>query len=291
MADERWTIRRLLEWTEGYFRDKGSESPRLEAQVLLAHVLGCRRIELYTRTEEEPTAEQRAAFKALIKQRVEGTPVAYLVGQRDFYSLAFEVNPSVLIPRPETELLVVECLDLIRGKYAPRVLDVGTGSGNIAVSIAHEHKTAQVTAIDICPEALAVARRNAERHGVADRVRFLEGDLFAPLPGEHFDVIVSNPPYVSQADFDRLSPDVKGHEPRLALLAGPEGLDTYRRLIPAASSHLTLGSSLLLEIGATQERAVQQLIESAGYRLVKCVRDTARLPRVMCATWVSTSDK
>jgi release factor glutamine methyltransferase len=287
MSDQPWTIRRLLEWTEQHVRAKGSESPRLEAQILLAHALGCSKIELYTRTEEAPSEERRAVFRTLVMQRAAGSPVAYLVGQRDFYSLPFEVTPAVLIPRPETELLVMECLNLIKGKPSPRVLDIGTGSGNVAVSIAHEHAGAKITAIDISTEALAVARRNAERHKVADRIRLLQSDLFAGIPaGERFDVIVSNPPYVADAEFKGLASQVKNHEPRLALAAGPEGLDFYHRLLPEAVNFLEPGGSVLVEIGARQEEAVRALFESvAGYRFQTCFRDSARLPRVIHVTW------
>jgi release factor glutamine methyltransferase len=291
MADQPWTIRRLLDWTENYLRGKGSDSPRLETQILLAHALCCRRIDLYTRTEEEPGEQQRAAFRGLIQRRAEGAPVAYLVGQREFYSLAFEVTPAVLIPRPETELLVMECLNLIKGKPSPRVLDVGTGSGNIAISIAHQHSTAQVTATDVSAEALAVAARNAERHGLSRRIRFLHGDLFEPIPAdERFDVIVSNPPYVSDAELKALAPQVRDHEPRLALAAGPEGLDFYRRLIPEAVHFLEASGSILVEIGAKQEFAVRAIFESVpGYSVQKCFRDHAKLPRLIHATWESPS--
>jgi release factor glutamine methyltransferase len=291
MADEPWTIRRLLDWTENYLRGKGSESPRLETQILLAHALSCRRIDLYTRTEEEPGEKQRAAFRGLIQRRAEGAPVAYLVGQREFYSLAFEVTPAVLIPRPETELLVMECLNLIKDKPSPRVLDLGTGSGNIAVSIAHQHSTAQVTATDVSAEALAVAARNAERHGLSERIRFLHGDLFEPIPAdERFDVIASNPPYVSDAELKALAPQVRDHEPRLALAAGPEGLDFYRRLISEAVHLLEARGSILVEIGANQEDAVRTIFESvAGYRVQKCFRDHTKLPRLIHATWESPS--
>src|SRR5580698_9045997 len=177
MTAEPWPIRRLLQWTQQFLRDKGIESARLEAEILLGHALGCKRIDLYVRSEELTTEEQRAAFRPLIEKRVEGCPVAYLVGRREFYQLAFDVTPAVLIPRPETEHLVMESLRLIKGKDAPRLLDVGTGSGCIALSIAHQNKTAAVTGVDISAEALEVARRNAARHGLG-RVRFLAGDLF-----------------------------------------------------------------------------------------------------------------
>jgi len=187
---QSWTIGGLLNWTAPYLTKKGCEFPRLDTEVLLAHALGCRRIDLYARYEEPAPEEAREQFRAMIRKRVEGCPVAYLVGRKEFFSLGFEVNPAVLIPRPDTESVVVECLRLAKGVTEPRVLDIGTGSGNIAISIAQQHKTAHVTAVDLSPDALAVAGRNADRHGVADRIRFLQGDLFAPIPaGERFDFV------------------------------------------------------------------------------------------------------
>ena len=279
---EVWSIRRLLEWTEGYLRQKGIENPRLEAQLLLAHTLGCSRTELYMRADEPIAEEPRKKFKELIRRRTEGCPVAYLVGQREFHLLSFEVSPAVLIPRPETETLLEECLRLIKGAEAPRVLDVGTGSGCIAISVAHKNKAARVTAIDVSPEALTVAKRNAEKHGLAERVRFLEGDLFAPVPaGERFDVIVSNPPYVGQDEFPALAKDVRDHEPRLALDGGPDGLAVYRRLIAEAPAYLEPGGWLLVEIGATQEAAVRGLFEQNGLAVERTLKDLAGHPRVM----------
>jgi release factor glutamine methyltransferase len=234
-TETTWTIGRLLDWTVRYLADKGSESPRLDAEVLLAHALNAKRIELYTRHTEPAEEDVRARFKDLIRRRVEGCPVAYLVGRKEFFSLSFEVNPSVLIPRPDTECLVVECLRLAKEMPQPRLLDLGTGSGNIAVSIAHQHKGAQVTAVDKSPEALAVATRNAAHGGVAQRVRFLLGDLFEPIPpGERFDFILSNPPYIPQEELSRLPAGVRDYEPHAALDGGPGGFDVFDRLVDQA---------------------------------------------------------
>jgi release factor glutamine methyltransferase len=282
MSTDPWSIRRLLTWTEGFLRDKGIESPRLEAQLLLAHTLGCKKIDLYVRSEEEPTEAQRNAYKALIKRRVEGCPVAYLVGRREFFQLDFDVNPSVLIPRPETEFLVMEALRLLKGRENPRVLDIGTGTGCVALSVAKQLPTADVTAIDVSPEALAVAKANAERLGLAERVLFLEGDLFAPVAGETFDLIASNPPYVGTEEFPGLAREVRDFEPRLALDGGPDGLAVYRRLISAAPAHLEPGGSLLLEIGSTQEQAVRELISRQEcFENLATHFDGQKLPRVI----------
>src|SRR4051794_20854778 len=208
-SDEPWTIGRLLTWTVEYLGKHGAENPRLDAEVLLAEARGCKRIELYTAYGEPASDEVRTAFRELVRRRAEGTPVAYLVGRREFYSLDFEVNSDVLIPRPETELLVVALLDQVKKGAASETIieiaDVGTGSGILAVCAAKYVQNSHVMAIDISPAALVVARRNAERHGVADRIKFMEGDILSTEPPEpRFDYIVSNPPYVSTAEMEKL---------------------------------------------------------------------------------------
>lgn len=260
-----WTIKALLDWTTTHFRGKGADlrEARLEAQILLAHVMRCPKIELVARSDEEPTTDEKVRFKDLIRRRVEGWPVAYLVGKREFYLLSFEVSPAVLIPRPDTETLVEYALRLLKGRPSPAVLDLGTGSGCIAVSIAHQCKAAVVTAVDVSPDALDVARRNAVTHGVAGRTTFLLGDLFAPLPAAAtFDLIVSNPPYVTPTELAGLAPDVRDHEPRIALDGGPDGLAFYRRIAADASHFLTSGGCVAVEIGWTQEPAVRALFEA-----------------------------
>ena len=278
-----WTIQALLKWTAEFLRGKGIESARLESEGLLAHVLKCARIELIARSLEQPAEADRTAFRELIKRRVDGWPVAYLVGEKEFYLLKYEVSPAVLIPRPETETLVLEALRLLKPQREPAVLDLGTGSGCIAVSIAHQKKDAQVTAVDISPDALDVARRNVVRHGVAKRVAFLQGDLFGPLPaGSEFHLIVSNPPYVTPGELAALAPDVRDHEPRLALDGGPDGLAFYRRIAGGLGTFLKPGGSLVVEIGATQEAAVRGLFEQQPELEVgPTLKDGAGLPRVV----------
>jgi release factor glutamine methyltransferase len=282
MASETWTVRRLLEWTEDFLRKKNVESPRLEAQILLAHALGWKKIDLYVRHEEEPAEDRRTAFRDMIRKRAEGMPVAYLVGHREFYSLSFDVTPAVLIPRPETETLVLEALRLLKPLDAPRVLDLGTGSGCIAISIVRQHKAARVTAIDASAAALAVATGNASKHAVADRVAFLEGDLFAPVAGQTFDVIVSNPPYIAHAEFPALGPGVRDFEPRAALDGGPDGLAFYRRIAAEAPPYLNPGGTILLEVGATQAAAVRDLL-AAHLHPGPTFNDPAGRPRVVTA--------
>jgi release factor glutamine methyltransferase len=282
MASEAWTVRRLLEWTEDFLRKKGVEAARLEAQILLAHALGCKKIDLYVRHDEEPAEDKRTAFRETIKKRADGMPVAYLVGHREFYSLEFAVSPAVLVPRPETETLVMEALRRLKPLTAPRVLDVGTGSGAIAIVLAKQHKAAQITALDVSPSALAVAAGNAQRHGVAERVTFVEGDLFGPVAGQTFDLIVSNPPYVAHAEFPSLDAGVRDYEPRSALDGGPDGLDFYRRIAAEAAGLLAPGGTVLVEIGATQEPAVRELF-AAHLELGPTFKDTAGRPRVVTA--------
>jgi release factor glutamine methyltransferase len=286
-APTAWTVKALLSWTTDYLHKKGVEprEARLEAQVLLGHVLSCPRIELVARSDEEPSDDQKARFRDLIRQRVEGWPVAYLVGRREFYLLPFEVTPAVLIPRPDTETLVLEALRLLKGQPSPRVLDLGTGSGCIAVSLAHQCKGATVAAVDVSPDALEVARRNADRHGVADRVSFHQGDLFAPLPaGAAYDLIVSNPPYVTPTELAGLAPEVRDHEPRVALDGGPDGLAFYRRIAADAARFLAPGGSVLVEVGWTQDAAVRALFEGAPDLTVGAsVKDGAGRSRVVTA--------
>lgn len=280
-----WTIKELLRWTTDFLAKKGVENPRADAQILLGHVLGCGKVDLLVRYDEQPAEADRNRFKELIQRRVAGWPVAYLVGHRDFYLLSFEVTPAVLIPRPETETLVAEALAFLKPLAAPAVLELGTGSGCIAISIAHQKKDARVTAVDVSPDALAVARRNAAKHGVADRMTFLQGDLFAPVPaGAAFDLVASNPPYIAHHEFAGLQPDVRDHEPRAALDGGADGLDFYRRIAAAAGSFLRPGGRLLLEVGSTQDADVRAILGGRSELEVgPTLKDMAGHPRVVTA--------
>jgi len=256
-----WTIKALLAWTTDFLAKKGIESPRAEAQILLSHVLKCNKVDLLVRYDEQPSEAERTRFRELIQRRVARWPVAYLVGTRDFYLLSFEVSPAVLIPRPETETLVLEALAYLKPLTAPTVLDLGTGSGCIAVSIAHQKKDARVTAVDVSPDALAVAKRNAAKHDLAERITFRQGDLFSPLPaGTTFDLIVSNPPYIAPDEFPSLAADVRDHEPRIALEGGSDGLAFYRRIAAGVGAFLRPGGQLLMEIGYTQDEVVRGIL-------------------------------
>lgn len=278
-----WTFGRLLDWTAQYLAEKGSEFPRLDAEVLLAHAQGCPRIQLYTRFEETPRDEVRGKFKELVRRRVEGCPVAYLVGQKEFFSLVFEVSPAVLIPRPDTEILALETLRLAKALPEATALDLGTGSGAIAVALAKNHAGLRVTAVDLSAEALAVAARNAKKHGVAERVVFLQGDLFAPLPaGARFDFIVSNPPYIPTSALPLLPPGVRDFEPKAALDGGPSGYQVIERLIAGAPAFLKPKGHLLLEIGIDQEQPVRERLARSGYYAEPAtLADYAGHPRVL----------
>jgi release factor glutamine methyltransferase len=286
IAEQAWTVGSLLNWTASFLAQKGSETPRVDAEVLLAHVLGCKRIDLYGLRFAEPAGEEpRQRYRELIRKRLEGCPVAYLVGRKEFFSLEFEVSPAVLIPRPDSELLVSECLALAKQRTAPRIVDIGTGSGNLAVALARQLPAAQVTAVDLSAEALAVARRNAVKHGVAQRLTLVQGDLFAALPpSDPFDFVVSNPPYIAHDDLARLPVGVRDYEPRLALDGGPDGYRVFERLIAGALDHLTADGWLLVEIGAPQEALARQRLGQLGrYELAATVYDYSGHPRVLKA--------
>jgi release factor glutamine methyltransferase len=289
-ADDVWTIGRLLKWTTDFLSARGADSPRLDAEVLLAHSLACRRIELYTRFDEAPAEPERAAFRELVRQRSGGMPVAYLVGHREFYSLSFRVTPDVLIPRPETELLLVRLLDLAKerqaaGGEAPRIADVGCGSGILAVCAARSIAGARVTAIDISPAALAVARENAQALAAGEAIEFIESDLFAAVPPERrCDFVVSNPPYVSSGELAGLMADVRKFEPRVALEAGPRGTEVIERLIVQAAERLVPGGWLLVEISPTIEAEVRRLLAAGpAFEVFPPLKDLAGHIRVVQA--------
>lgn len=283
-APRTWTVLELLRWTKDHFARRGIESARLDAECLLAHALGCDRLRLYLDFEKPVEAAERARFRELVRRRAdERVPVALLVGRREFWSLELEVTPDVLVPRPETETLVDRLLAGVCDREAElRVLDVGTGSGAIAVALATELPKARVTATDLSAAALAVARRNAERHGVADRVRFLEGDAFDAVEGERFHLVASNPPYVAEAGAAQLPPELR-HEPRAALFAGPDGTEVLRRLAAGVAAHLEPGGAVAFEVGEGQAERVAAWLRAAGLLEPSVQRDAAARPRVVVA--------
>ncbi|NNB90276.1 peptide chain release factor N(5)-glutamine methyltransferase [Corallococcus exiguus] len=279
-----WTIRRLLTWTTGHFEKRGVDAPRLTTEILLAHVLKTGRVRLYVDLDRPLSKDELAAFKALIERRMAGEPTNYLTGTKEFYNRPFKVDARVLIPRPETELLVEAVLHSVPKDAPSRVLDVCTGSGCIAISVAAERPQATVLATDLSKDACALALENAQALGVAERVSVLEGDLFSPLPPDAtFRVVVSNPPYIDSGDIAGLSAEVR-REPRLALDGGPDGLVALRRVIEGARRVLEPGGLLALEMGETQGSAVLELLRAAGYSDARVEKDLERRERMAFGT-------
>lgn len=254
-----------------------SKNPRRDAGLLLAHVLGCDQTALLTHPERLLSLAESNQFDRLVERRLASEPMQYLTGEQEFFGLSFAVSPAVLIPRPETEHLVEAVLERFERNEEVRIVDVGTGSGAIAVSLAHAMPRSRVTAVDLLPAALDVARRNAERHGVIDRLILLPSDLLAEVDGTDFDAVVANPPYIAEEEV--LEPQVANYEPRSALYAGPTGLEIYERLIPQAARVLKAGGWLMLEIGYGQSSAVQNLM--LGWAGVTLVNDLQGIPRVV----------
>jgi release factor glutamine methyltransferase len=282
-----WTVLRVLQWAAGYLKGRGVESPRAAAEILLAHVLGTERVQLYVRHDQPLVPAELTAFKEAIRRRLRHEPVAYIVGRKGFWTLDLKVTPEVLIPRPETELLVEQALALLKAHPADRparVLELGVGSGAVLVTLAREAAVRhRFFGCDVAPGAVAVAQANAVSAGVSDRVHLWAADWFAGLnAGCEFDLIVSNPPYVRSAEIGTLQQEITGHEPRLALDGGPDGLRSYRPILAEAHRYLAPGGSLLLEIGSDQRAAVGRLAEGSGcYTGFECRRDYAGLDRLV----------
>ncbi len=269
LAMQTWTIQKLLNWVTDYLTDKAVDSPRLSAELLISDCLGLERIELYTQFDRPVTQQQLDRLHDLVKRVGQHEPIAYLLGKTEFYSLQFKVSPDCMIPRPETELLVDRAVKFLRARNGEQlVCDLCTGCGSIAVAIAKNFANAEIIATDISSAALNIAAKNISAHNLKGRVQLLCGDLFEPVesrPGEHkFDLIVCNPPYVSAAEFERLGRNVKDYEPKLALFAGDDGLDIYRRIIEKVEAFLKPDAALMMEIGYTQAVSVRELIQQTG---------------------------
>jgi release factor glutamine methyltransferase len=259
------------------------ERARQDAEFLLCHVLGRNRAGLLAYPDAELDPAQSSIYAQMLRRRLDGEPMQHIVGEAEFYGLPFHLNRDVLIPRPETEHAVEKVLELAAQFAAPRIVDVGTGSGAIAVALAHKLPAAFITAIDLSPAALAVAKSNAARNGLANRIRFVEGDLLGPVAKEQFEIVVSNPPYVPEAVRESLSVEVRDYEPAEALFAGEDGLAIYRRLIPDAFRALVSGGFVVLEIGYGQQASVQSLLEDAGFTHIAFTADLQGIPRVASA--------
>jgi release factor glutamine methyltransferase len=286
---EAWTVRRVIAWIQGDLTKRGFESARLEADLLVANALTVKRLALYLDLDRPLEDQELRTIRALVERRRAFEPIAYILGEREFYGRSFEVNKDVLIPRPDTETLVEQTLLCVRAREgAERVLDLCTGSGAVALTLAAELKERAVVATDISPGALAVTARNAERLGVKERVELRQGDLFAALPeGERFAAISVNPPYIGADEMATLAPDVRDHEPHLALDAGADALVFYRRLAAEAPRYLASGASLLVEVGYTQAAAVCALFEAAGLLDVRSVKDLAGTERVVIGRYAN----
>jgi release factor glutamine methyltransferase len=282
------TIAGILAKTVPYFKEKGITNPRLEADLLLAAVLDLPRVKLYVDWERPLESSEIARYREMVTKRVQGWPLAYLAGKKSFLSWDFVVTPAVLIPRPETEELVAAVVTAASGWDHVKGVDVGTGSGVIGVALAKLLPGSHWCAVDLAEDALAVARLNAEKLDVADRIRFIQGDLLQPLlnSGECFDLIVSNPPYIPSAEIGGLQPEVR-REPVLALDGGPDGLDLYRRMLPQLEQLLSGRGLIAVEHGYRQQEPLEQLFQAAGYT-TDSLQDLAGWQRILIARKVET---
>ncbi|MBN2138036.1 MAG: peptide chain release factor N(5)-glutamine methyltransferase [Sedimentisphaerales bacterium] len=312
---ETWTIQKLLNWITAYFTEKGVDAARLKAEMLLSSVLSLKRIELYTRFDKPVEKSQLDQLHALTKRAAQSEPVAYLIGKTEFYSMQLDISPDCLIPRPETELLVERAIEFLRSRTAQSremqdtlqqgrisetagdnvqlVCDLCTGSGCIAAAIAANFANAKIIATDISDPALKIAAANIKKHNLEKRITLLHGDLFDPiiqqLDTAQFDLVVSNPPYVSASEFAALDKNVKDYEPRIALFAGDDGLDIYRRIIEKIDLFLKPDGAMMLEIGYAQGHALTQLIEQTGvFTDIKIEKDINNNDRILTAAKTPT---
>ena len=286
-ATEQWTLKRLLDWTKDYFEKVGSDSSRLDAEVLLAEALQCQRIELYTRFEEVPPADTLTEYRAWVKRRGAGEPVAYIVGHKEFYSINFDVTPSVLIPRPETEHIVVAAIEAAKSiDDSPiRIIDVGTGSACVAIALAKHIESSVIAATDVSTDALEVARANAAKHDVTDRVRFCTGDLLEALPdgSKPVHLIVSNPPYIGREEINTVEETVLKYEPEMALFGGEQGTEIIQRLVDQSVDMLLPGGKLIFENSPAVFDHCLEIVEKSPLNLVESIKDFAGLRRVIVA--------
>ena len=287
MPEESWTVLKLLQWTTDYFQRNNVPEPRTSAEVLLAHVLAEDRLFLYLNYDRPMEASELAAYRACIKRRLGGEPNQYITGLQEFWSLPLRVSPDVLIPRPETEVLVEAVLEFL-DKADPNVdiLDLGTGSGAIAIALARELPAARIVATDLSMAALRLAQENAKSNQVDERIFFVRGDMFAAIPGssQKFKVVVTNPPYISHAEILELPREIRDFEPHHALEGGSDGLTAIRHIIAEAPTVLSQAGALFMEIGADQAESVSALIrESQRYESYRIVKDYSGLDRVLVA--------
>jgi len=289
LAMQKWTIQKLLNWITEYLTKKRIDSPRLSAEILLSGVLSMQRIDLYTQFDKQVSQEHLQRLHDLVKRAAQNEPVAYLLGKTEFYSLQFNITPDCMVPRPETELLTERAIEFLRTRPEKQLIcDLCTGSGCIAIAIAVNCPHARLIATDICDAALSVAAKNLEKYHLKERIKLLCGDLFDPLVPhldvEKFDLIVCNPPYVSAAEFENLAQNITDYEPKLALFAGVDGLDTYRRICEKADAFLKPDAALMMEIGYSQGHPVRQLLEQTGcFDEIKIEKDAQNNDRIITA--------
>ncbi len=285
-TSEPWTVLRLLGWATNDFRKRAFPSPRLDAELLLTKVLGIDRVRLVIESERRLDEGELALYRSLIQRRRVGEPVAYILGRREFYGIPFVVDRRALVPRPDTETLVEVALERTRARSMyGRALDLCTGSGCVAVAFARARPTWRVTATDVSAEALGLAWENVQRQGVTSSVRVVEGNLFAPLGAERFELITANPPYIPRGEIGELAPDIRDFEPRVALDGGTDGLDVVRAVVAGAGAHLEPGGVLALEVGHDQAGRVAELLERAGFSELERRRDYGDCERVLSATF------
>ena len=278
-----WTINSLLNWTVNYFKSKNIQSARLDAEVLLSHVLRQERIYLYVHFDEPMEQNELSKFREYVKKRAQHVPIAYIIGEREFMGLPFKVTKDTLIPRPDTEILVENVLNNVDKDKEIEIVDIGTGSGAIILSLLVNLPKAQGKTVDISSKAIEVAKENAVNLQVNDRCEFFVGDLFAPLNGNKFDLIVSNPPYIPQKDIATLEDDVKEYEPVSALTDGGDGLSYYRRLLSEGKAYIKENGFIALEIGIYQSEDVKQIAMDNGWKNIKIIKDYAGIDRVVLA--------
>ena len=287
MPEESWTVLKLLQWTTAYFQRNNVPEPRTSAEVLLAHVLEQDRLFLYLNYDRPMETSELAAYRAYIKRRLGGEPNQYITGLQEFWSLPVRVSPDVLIPRPETEVLVQAVLEFL-DKADPNVdiLDLGTGSGAIAIALARELPAARIVAADLSMAALGLAQENAKLNQVDERIFFVRGDMFAAIPGgsQKFKVVVTNPPYISHAEISKLPREIRDFEPHHALEGGPDGLTAIRHIIAEAPTVLSQGGALCMEMGADQTESVSALArDNQHYESYRIIKDYSGLDRVLVA--------
>ena len=295
-TNDTWNIREVVNWSVNFLKDQSIPSPRVDVEQLLAHVLKCGRVQLYMHFDKPLTINEREQFKNLLRRRVKKEPVAYIIGEKEFFGRPFTVNSSVLIPRPDTESLIEHCLEIFPDRSRPlKILDIGSGSGAIGLTLACEYPEASVHLVDVCAEAIACGQRNAQGLEVESRVQFIQADarhdLMEKLSCRDFDLIISNPPYIPDADVSSLMDDVLHFEPALALKGGVDGLIFYRDISKYSVPLLKCGSYLVFEVGVGQSEEVSALMKLQGFQDISARTDLGGVRRVVSGRQIDKGDE